>query len=402
MKFEDSNTRRPRWFRRACVAAAATGAAGLVGVVVLPSAGAAGATAYGKERLQEDVDALKATGISGVLAEVRTAGNTFAARGGVADLRSGDAVAWNAYHRVASTTKTFVATVVLQLVGEGRLALDDTVERWLPGLVKGNGNDGAKVTVRQVLGQTSGVPEYAGVPLETVTSEEGFRRERFRAYRPEQLVAMAMRHRPAFAPGAGWAYSNTNYVLAGMLIEKVTGTSWEQQVFERITEPLGLRNTFAPGTSSFLPGPRLSAYKRFVPGGPLVDVTTYVAGHADHSMISTTKDVNRFYRALLGGRLLRPAQLAEMKKTVPATPYRAFWRDAGYGLGLMKRRLPCGGWAWFHGGGNWNAISDNGVTSDGRTAATVFYATTVGPGQSPVQQIKASATLIDRALCAGQ
>ncbi|MER6003545.1 serine hydrolase domain-containing protein [Nonomuraea angiospora] len=352
------------------------------------------------KQLQRDADALKAAGATGVLAAATTPGGTSAARSGVADLKTGEPVPWNAYYRIGSTTKTFVAAIALQLVGEGKLRLDDTVERWLPGLVEGNGNDGAKITVRQLLGQTSGLPEYADdVPLERVTSESGFRRERFRVYRPEEFVAMAMRHKPAFEPGKGWAYSNTNYVLVGMIIEKVTGTPWQQQLLERVIEPLGLRHTYAPGTSPFLPQPRMTTYKRFTADGPMVDVTTYFPGGTDHSLVSTPDDVNRFFSALLGGRLLRPTELAEMTKTVPATPFRAFWRDAGYGLGIMKRRLPCGGWAWFHGGGGWNAISDNAVTADGRRVASVAYSSALRPDQDPLPQIKASTSLIDHALC---
>ncbi|WP_188197733.1 serine hydrolase [Nonomuraea sp. SYSU D8015] len=133
-----------------------------------------------------------------------------------------------------------------------------------------------------------------------------------------------------------------------------------------------------------------------------MDVSTYANGHADSSMISTTSDVNRFFRALLGGQLLRPAQVKQMQQTVPAKPFQDFWTDAGYGLGLMKRRLPCGGWAWFKGGGGWNSLSDNAITSDGRRSATVSIASNVVPGRSLVPQLTATAALIDRALCSAQ
>ncbi|MFI6500699.1 serine hydrolase domain-containing protein [Nonomuraea typhae] len=381
-------------------------AAAVAGAVVAASmSGPASAQVVdgpGSRALQRDVDAVRATGASGVLASVTTSKGHSGASSGVADLRSRRPVPQDAYYRIGSTTKAFVATVVLQLAGEGRLTLDDTVERWLPGLVKGNGNDGAKISVRQVLQHTGGIPEYSdGVPLEKVTTPEGFHRERFRTHRAEELLAMAMRHKPVFEPGRGWAYSNTNYVLAGMIIEKVTGNPWPQEVHQRIVEPLGLRHTLIPGTSAYLPEPRLSAYKRLSPGGPLTEVSLYAAGHADDSMISTTGDVGRFLRALLGGRLLRPAELKQMRQTVPATPFRKVWRDAGYGLGLMKRRLPCGGWVWFHGGGIWNSLSDNAVTSDGRASAAVAIGSLLGPGESPERQYKSSAALIDHALCSG-
>ncbi|WP_433331364.1 serine hydrolase domain-containing protein [Spirillospora sp. CA-294931] len=349
--------------------------------------------------LQRDVDLVRATGASGVLAEVSASRGAQTARAGVADPAGSRPVPWNARHRIGSTTKTFVATVVLQLVGEGKIGLDDTVERWLPGVVNGNGNDGRKVTVRHLLGHTSGLPDYEDAPLEGAATPEEFRRERFRTFRPEQLVATAMRHRPLFKPGKEWAYANVNYVLAGMIIERATGAPWAQAVHERVIEPLGLADTLIPGTSAYLPSPRLAAYKRLRPGGPLVDVSTFAAGHADASMISTTGDVNRFFRALLGGRLLKPAQLREMQKTRLAKPFAAIWDKPGYGLGLMKRRLPCGEWVWFHGGGWWNAITDNGVSSDGRRAVTVAIASTQEPGQDMTPQAKASAALIDHALC---
>ena len=183
-----------------------------------------------------------------------------------------------------------------------------------------------------------------------------------------------------------------------MIVEKATGASWQQAVHERIVEPLGLKETILTGTSTYLPSPSLVPHKRLRPGGPQVDVSTYVAGHGDASIISTTSDVNRFLSALLGGRLLKPAQLAEMQKTEPAAPYEIVYDEPGYGLGLMKRRTSCGE-VWFHGGGYLNAITDNAVTSDGRRAVTVAIASSVEPGQFPIEQYKASAALIDHAIC---
>ncbi|MFI0451391.1 serine hydrolase domain-containing protein [Actinomadura sp. 6N118] len=358
-------------------------------------------TEHTPTQLQRDADALRETAAAGVLAEVWTPGGRAVARSGVADLKTGAPVRPDSYYRIGSTTKTFVATVALQLVGEGKLALTDTVQRWLPGVVRGNGNDGTKITVRHLLGHTSGLPDYLDdVPMEMARTPEDFRRERFRTYSPAQLVAKAMQHRPAFKPGRDWAYSNTNYILVGMIIEKAAGHPWQQEVHERIIEPLGLQHTLIPGTSAHLPQPHMTAYRRLVPGGPEIDVSTFAGGHPDASLISTTSDVNRFFQALLGGRLLRPAQLKQMQQTVPAKPFQGIWRDAAYGLGLMKRRLPCGDeWAWFHGGGGWNYITDNAVTSDGRRTTTVFYTSRLAPDQSPIQQYKTSATLIDHTLC---
>ncbi|MBB2948850.1 D-alanyl-D-alanine carboxypeptidase [Actinoplanes lutulentus] len=389
MSTHDRSTRTPaRRFGLTLVA-------GALVLACVPSPAVAGhAPGRAAVTLQRDVNALLATGATGVLAEVSAGPRPVTARAGVADPATRRPIAWDAKHRIESTTKSFVATVVLQLAGEGTVGLDDPVDRWLPGLV------GTEVTVRQLLGHTSGLPDYADdVPLGQATTAEEFDRERFRTYSPGQLVAMAMRHPPVFAPGQGWSYSNTNYVLAGMIIEKVTGAPWEQAVHERIIEPLGLTGTVIPGTSVYLPSPRLAAYQRLRPGDRPVDVSTRVSGHADASIISTPGDVNRFLRALLGGKLLPPLQLTEMQTTVRAEPFEAVWDEPGYGLGLMKRRLPCGGWVWFHGGGWWNAITDNAVTPDGRRAVTVAIASSLDPGQDPTAQAKASAALIDHALC---
>lgn len=316
---------------------AALVAAVLVGTSAPSAAVAVDTSEREAATLQRDVNALRATGATGVLAEVSGSRRPLAARAGVADPATGEPVPWKAKHRIASTTKTFVATVVLQLVAEGRIGMDDPVQRWLPGLVGENGNDGTKITVRHLLWQKSGLPDYLDdLPLERATSPEDFRRERFRAYSPEQLVAMAVRKQREFEPGTKWGYSNTNYVLAEMIIEKV---------------------------------------------------------------ISTTSDVNRFFSALLGGRLLKPAQLAEMRKTERAEQYEIVWDEPGYGLDLMKRRTSCGEEVWLHAGGYLNAITDNAVTSDGRRAVTVVIASAVEPDQSPIAQYKASAALIDHALC---
>ncbi len=194
-------------------------------VVTAPTARALDQSRYDRAQLQRDADAITSTGATSVLAEVNSSSRRLVARSGVADLKTRRAVPWGAYCRIGSTTKTFVATVALQLVGEGKLKLTDTVEQWLPGLMSSTDIDGGDITIRQLLGHTSGLPDYADdVPLEQATTPEAFRNERFRTYRPEQLVAMAMRHKRVFAPGTGWSYSNTNYILIGMILEKSPAT----------------------------------------------------------------------------------------------------------------------------------------------------------------------------------
>ncbi|KAB2345898.1 serine hydrolase domain-containing protein [Actinomadura rudentiformis] len=362
---------------------------------------ASGAPTYSRAQLQRDVDAIRDTGTTGVLAQVVHNGRSLKARSGVADLRTRQPVPWDSYYRVGSNTKTFVATVMLQLVGEGKVKLTDTVERWLPGLVKGNGNDGSKITVRHLLRQTSGLYDYSYyLPQDVSHTPETYRKVRFRSYPPQQLVRMAMRHAPLFPPDERrWNYSNTNYVLAGMIIAKATGNPWEHEVHERIIAPLGLRHTYSPGTSAYVPQPRPVFYERFKPGGPLVDVSIFSDGHADGALISTTDDMNRFLRALLGGKLLSPALMAQMKDTVEAKEWQILYKEAGYGLGLAKRRTACGTWAWYHGGSMFGVASVNSVSTDGRTSVEIMLPTQPGEEKAKLAQLTAANDLTDHALC---
>jgi D-alanyl-D-alanine carboxypeptidase len=356
---------------------------------------------YGQAQLQRDVDAVRATGVVGVLAEARSP-DRLLARSGVADLTTRTPVPSDAHFRIGSATKTFTATVVLQLTSEGRLSLDDTVDKWLPGVVHGHGNDGRKVTIRQLLQHTSGLYNYLTKPA---TTPREWEKERLRTWRPEQLVALAMRHRPLFVAGKGWSYSNTNYVLTGMIIHRVTGHTWQEEVRRRILVPLGLTQTSTPGTDPYVPEPHAKAYQRFAPGGPLTDVTiqNQTLGDAAGAVISTTDDLGRFFRALMSGRLLAPAQLAEMQKTVPAEELRMMGSPgARYGLGLVYQTLSCGGGYWSHGGDDNGYRTRLGVTTDGRRSVVVSV-TSRSPGDLKAEQRTGRAldTLVDHALCAG-
>jgi D-alanyl-D-alanine carboxypeptidase len=301
------------------------------------------------EQLEDNLDDLADLGITGVLAELAVGDRRLQARRGRAELGSDAPVPWNARFRMGSVTKTFVAVVVLQLVGEGRLSLDDTVERWLPGIVRGEGYDATAITVRQLLQHTSGIFNYTAVMLGEYTPEM-YAADRLRHYDPEELVATGVGEPASFAPGTSWGYSNTNYILAGMIIERVTGRAWPAEVAARITGPLGLRSTFEPGDVAELPAPSARGYDQFAPGGPLIDVSilNHTWAGAAGSLVTTTSDLVRFWRALLGGRLLRPQELAEMQRTVPATPLHVVWPGVRYGLGLMEFPSPCGGSYWAH------------------------------------------------------
>jgi D-alanyl-D-alanine carboxypeptidase len=384
--------------RRRVVLAAAAGLAALTVTGLGPAAGAAHGSDAATTRLQRDTDAIHALGVTGVQARMTTSGGRhLVATSGVADRTTGRPMPSDGLFRIASTRKAFAATVALQLVGERRLSLDDTVERWLPGVVRGNGNDGRRITVRHLLQNSSGIHD----DLPGYTTPEEYLQQRYDVYTREQLVARAMNHRPDFRPGTRWAYSNTGFLLAGMIIERVTGRPLHREITDRIVRPLGLHHTTWPGTSPFLPPPHARAYQLF-DVGVLVDVTEQVSGDPD-SIVSSTRDLDRFFRALLGGRLLRPAQLAAMKRTVPiSADVEQIWPGGRYGLGLVRRPLPCGGSYWGHDGGDAGYITATGVTGDGRRSAMVSMSTALGDSQEHyLQQQGAADALIQHALCDG-
>lgn len=177
--------------------------------------------------------------------------------------------------------------------------------------MQGSGNDGRTITVRDLLQHTSGLADYVHDVFPEQSAETYFA-NRWRAYAPEDLVRLAVRHRPLFPAGTDWAYSNTHYVLAGLIIRKITGRTWEQEVTDRILRPLGLRHTDTPGTRPFLPHPHTSNYQQFTEGGPLVDTTLpyrpFDSG-ADGSMTGTARDLNRFFAALARGSCCGPPNL---------------------------------------------------------------------------------------------
>jgi D-alanyl-D-alanine carboxypeptidase len=386
--------------------AAVIAAAAAVVAASAPVASAAETRTPQTKVLQQDADALLKYGAPGVLVELDTPRGDLRVRSGYGNVEAGTPIPWDAKFRIASFTKTFVATTLLQLVGEGKLSLDDTIDRWLPGLVRGNGNDGRKITVRQVLQQTSGLPDHLEATPELFT-EEGFQRLRYRTVTPEQAIARAMTMPSAFPPGTQWAYSNTNYVLAGMVIEKVTGHAWQREVKQRIIEPLHLTHTYTLGTRRTIPAPHATGYERFpLPDGSgygdPVDATELNPsfGGAAGEIISTTDDSNRFLKALLGGRLLRPAELAAMKTTVPATAFDGHWPGARYGLGLIYMPNDCGG-LWFHGGDIMGFQTRNGVTPDGSRSVVVSLNTdSLVPAEGVTEPpTDVTIPLINHALC---
>jgi D-alanyl-D-alanine carboxypeptidase len=312
-----------RFFAAASIAALA--------FLVVPDAPGRSTSVAPAPKLQRLVRGLVADGAPGSLAVVRTPTRVVRASSGFSDRELRVRMQPTDRFRIASLTKTFVATVVLQLVAEGRLTLDDAVERWVPSLIP----NGSAITVRELLNHTSGLFDYIKDPafVAAVISNPG------REWSPRELVAVATAHPLLFAPGSGYAYSNTNYIVVGMIVESVTGEPIDGLLRRRIFQPLGLRSTsFAsdaavPGRLAH--GYVVSAPPLPFPAGTLVDMTTMLSptiAWAAAQIISNADDVTTLLSALLGGRLLPRAQLAQMKRT----------RGANYGLGLRVTRTACG------------------------------------------------------------
>ncbi|MDC0765639.1 serine hydrolase domain-containing protein [Streptomyces sp. HD] len=325
------------------------------------------------EATRKAIEAAVGDGVPGVTATAKDRHDTWSATAGVGNLKTGKPRSADDRYRVGSITKTFVATVLLQLEAEGRLSLDDRVDKWLPGQVRGNGHDGSRITLRQLLNHTSGIFNYTADDDfgRTYFLKDGFFKHRYDTQKPEELVALAMTHKPDFEPGTSWNYSNTNFVLAGMVIEKATGRPYGDAIRDRIIKPLHLTATSVPGTRVTVPGPSSRAYSKLAETttGPTYDVTklnpslAFSAGE----MISNSTDLNRFYSALLRGKLLPREQLTEMTTTVPVD------ETNGYGLGLMKAKLTCGVTVWGHGGGIHGSQSEGVTTEDGRHSLALNF-----------------------------
>ena len=364
-----------------------TGASALIAVAFAVSTVAATATRAAAPAgfLRPEVAAVVAAGSPGALVLVEHGASRTEAASGLAALRGAVPLRPRDRFRTGSITKTFVAVVVLQLVREGRLYLDGTVERWLPGLLP----DGDRITVRQLLGHTSGLADYA--------ADEAFlrrtARDPRRSWTPGEVLRVALGLGPVGRPGGRFAYASTNYVVLGLLVERVTGTTLAEQLRRRVIDPLALRETsFSPGTR--IPGGLVHGYAPSQHDGIVGSLATardrsnasaswaWAAG----AMVSTAPDLSRFLGALLGGRLLPPRLLALMK---PAPGER-------YGLGLAAFPTPCGT-AVGHTGNMLGTVSAAWSTADGRRRVVAM---TNSYPLSPAADT-AFRRLLDEAFCGG-
>ena len=347
-----------------------------------------------KRDLKATIQTLVDNGYPGALAaKTDKDGNTVGATAGKGNLSTGEAPPLDGEVRIGSNTKTFVAVVIMKMVEEGKVKLDEPIETYLPGLIKGQGVDGKKITVRQLLQHTSGLPEFwSGLP--------DFFAMRNDYVSPRDVLDMALTRPAQFAPGAKFTYTNTNYIVLGLLAERVGKRPIAEQIETKIVKPLGLKHTYMPKEGEkALRGKHPRGYHtRDNKPGKLEDITdsdpswAWAAG----SMVSTPSELNKFMQSIFDGSLLNQASIAEMKKSVPMG-------DGGdvYGLGLIGHKLSCGV-AWGHGGAIPGYQTVNAVGPDG---AAAVIATTAMP-QTNAKEAAAEAggkTLgvqaLDKALC---
>lgn len=320
---------------------------------------------------QAALEDLVSTGTPGAIVRVDSGRRHWNGTAGVADLNRPAKRSSAEHFRIGSVTKAFTAVTLLRLEAQGYLSLDDSVAKWLPGVLDHNGYDGNNITIRQLLNHTSGVFDVLGDDdFRSRYTGRAFFDHRYDSWTPRRLVEIATSHRPLFEPGEGWSYSNTNYTLAGMIIEAATGHSYDDVVDTQILRPLRLGETVVPGDSATLPRPHARAYSYLFVDGPeskIYDVTEVnpSMAWAGGGMISTTRDLNVFFRQLMAGRLLPPRQQRELLTTVETGH-----GQQQYGLGVWTYDLPCGTF-WGGDGDLFGSVTYTVSTADGSHLLTL-------------------------------
>ncbi len=378
---------RPR--RRKTTAASGGILACLIAAVLVVTAAAATPNRTDAQAsLQKDADALVAAGAPGVVLLSRNGDHTVSVTSGLGEISTNTPIRANDRIRVASVAKTYTATVVLQLVGEGKLRLTDSVERWLPGLVP----HGDKISIRQLLNHTSGLADFEYDPVVLAPYLAG---DLSHPWAPRKLVQIAVSHPPLFAPGNDESYSSTNYLLAGLIVEARTGHTLGSELNRRIFQPLQLRATNFP-TTARMPSPHAHGYL-VIKKPPATDVTgLYPFPWAAGAIVSNASDTATFYRALLSGRLLSPRLLHVMQTT--HRQKHVDIRGQRYGLGLIRYPTACGT-AWGHNGAYPGYYTYDFTSGDGQRQAVIEV--NADPGSVAKSVGLKSIRLLAKAYCTG-
>ncbi|WP_181008932.1 MULTISPECIES: serine hydrolase [unclassified Streptomyces] len=329
-------------------------------------------------KLHAALQGVHRAGVPGLFAEVRDGEQVWSAAAGVADVATGRPATADMRHRVGSVTKTFTTAAVLQQVESGQIGLDSPIGRYLPELVPGK--RGEAVTVRMLINHTSGLAEYLphaypslkAFPVLAETGPESLDDKRFTRFHPTELIEMGVTAPAVGAPGGTpGVYSNTNYLLLGELLGRVTGTTAERYITRAVIERAGLRDTELP-TEPHIDGPHSRIYESwFGMIDPPRDYSVYDMSWVGPaaSLISTVTDINRFFRLLLAGEVVNPSSLAQMQRTVPVISQEG--RTIDYGLGLHPMEAPGQETFWGHGGTVWGAGTLAMIRADGERRMTV-------------------------------
>ncbi|MEU1133594.1 serine hydrolase domain-containing protein [Streptomyces sp. NPDC005900] len=308
--------------------------------------------------------AAMANGAPGAMARFTGPDGVRTRTAGVRDRVSGEAMSTRARFRIGSVSKTFSSVVLLQLVDEGRLELDAPVNRYLPGLLPDD-----RITVRHLLTHRSGLADYTDAMF--AKTVPGFEAVRNRVFTYKELVALSLAEPRTTEPGAAYKYSNTNFVVVGMLIEKATGTSVAQQYERRVFKPLNLRNTSYVHPQTQITGVHVRGYLHpDEAGAPLVDSTEQTVSWAQSAgaVISDPADLNTFTTALMRGKLLSPRMLDAMTTVTPTDTTQTRF----YGLGLRRYDLSCGAQVYGHTGTVQGYYTYAFATRDGRRSLSAM------------------------------
>ncbi|MGW1545024.1 serine hydrolase domain-containing protein [Streptomyces sp. NPDC002309] len=310
------------------------------------------------------LNAAMAKGAPGAMARYTAPDGVRSRAVGVRDRVSGAPMDIHARFRIGSVSKTFSAVVLLQLAEEGRLRLDRPVNRYLPGLLPDD-----RITVRHLLTHRSGLPDYTEAMFEQTVP--GFEAVRNRVFSHQELLDLSLAAPPTTEPGAAYKYSNTNFVVVGMLIESLTGRPVADAYQRRIIKPLGLRQTSYVHPDTRIKGLRVRGYLHpDEAGAPLVDSTEQTVSWAQSAgaVISSPTDLNTFTGALLRGRLLSPATLEAMTTVTPTDTTGTRF----YGLGLRRYDLTCGTKVYGHTGTVQGYYTYAFSTRDGRRSLSAM------------------------------
>ncbi|UEL35453.1 beta-lactamase family protein [Rhodococcus sp. C1] len=287
------------------------------------------------DQLDSIVDAaVNSTGIPGAMVGIWGPDGNYVKVAGVSDTATKAPMETDFYHRIGSVTKTFTVTALLQLVDEGKIGLDDPISKYVDGVMEGDA-----ISLRHLAGMRSGLVDY--------TTSEQFVMEYLsdprRTFTPEELVGYVKDLPLQLRPGTTVDYSNTNTVLLGMVIEKVSGSKLSEVIDTKITTPLGMEHTSFPTTSAF-PTPHAQGYTNQTLDESVTAATDWNPswGGAAGAMISSLDDMRIWVPALAKGDLLTDATQKQRLQTVSLSEGDD---SSGYGLGLFNS----GGWIGHNG-----------------------------------------------------